>query len=118
MLGPTDKLKTSPVRLMPILRTMRRIAATTLVLSTAMAGQQSFAQPQPEEGHQQPPATSVPNGNSQPLTALLAKKKSTVDESQDNWPTDDFGRPLRNCDVPWDLVPSAAPLPDREEPPR
>lgn len=26
-------------------------------------------------------------------------------EGDDNWPTDDFGRPLRGCDVPWDLVP-------------
>jgi hypothetical protein len=50
--------------------------------------------------------------------ALRPKKKSPADESQDNWPTDDFGRPLRNCDVPWDLVPAATPLPDRKQPAR
>lgn len=27
------------------------------------------------------------------------------DNSREDWPTDDFGQPLRGCDVPWDFVP-------------
>ncbi|HEX8963849.1 MAG TPA: hypothetical protein VF801_12670 [Rhodocyclaceae bacterium] len=63
-----------------------------------------------------PPSSQVETG---PVTALVRtarqspddrgdqrKKAEAQDESKDNWPTDDFGRPLRECDVPWDFVPS------------
>lgn len=37
--------------------------------------------------------------------SLQQKDPPQQDDSNANWPTDDFGRPLRGCDVPWDLVP-------------
>lgn len=56
------------------------------------------------------PATP-PTSNGAPASdgahALQRKHESQQeDDSKADWPTDDFGRPLRGCDVPWDLVPS------------
>jgi len=56
------------------------------------------------------PAT-LPTSNSPPASdGVYAVQRKHESQQQDDpgaaWPTDDFGRPLRGCDVPWDLVPS------------
>lgn len=55
----------------------------------------------------EPTASSA--GSAAPVADLadVLKRKQTLppNDSKDDWPTDDFGRPLRSCDVPWDFVP-------------
>lgn len=47
-------------------------------------------------------AASRGPGEAEPFPPKQNPQHPAVDN---NWPTDDFGRPLRGCDVPWDMVP-------------
>ena len=54
------------------------------------------------------PMSLVPKARTNRFAAVSdsSKRRRAEQENADaDWPTDDFGRPLRNCDVPWDYVP-------------
>ncbi len=83
-------------------------------VAVAFAAAACLSEPAVADGS--PPSSKADSG---PVSALVKtsrqavldkpdprKKRETQDEVKDNWPTDDFGRPLRECDVPWDFVPS------------
>lgn len=83
----------------------------TLALAAAAAGPAIAADTESRREEARPRA-SAPRGDN-PSTGELAAEAlrrqrpqaSSKEELPDDWPTDDFGRPLRSCDVPWDYVP-------------
>jgi hypothetical protein len=85
----------------------RGISACLLLLGVA-ASCHAVAQEALAPGDALPERSSV-SEREQSSAAPVVKSPAPGDERQDGpdvpGPTDDFGRPLSGCDVPWDLVP-------------
>lgn len=77
------------------------------VLGAASVRATAEGDERPENGTPKPNASSAASAAPVVDLADVLKRKQSLppNESKDDWPTDDFGRPLRSCDVPWDFVP-------------
>lgn len=88
-----------------------RIASRIVLLMLASAmmhcasAQEDTAACEPRTQKLRPPSSAAPESET---PAILRRKREPQpeDEQVNNLPTDDFGQPLRGCDVPWDFVPS------------
>lgn len=90
-----------------------RRSALSLAAIAIMAAHGAWAQgddataEEPKRVQARLPASSVPPSPDHPLSPYLKREpQPEEDDKSDNWPTDDFGQPLRGCDVPWDFVPT------------
>lgn len=106
----TRRLTLSLVVSMPTITRRSALIAVAFTLMTKAAPIFAAGADDSGDGHDgkhEPAASSSSSAAPAASLADALKRKQTPPPTDvdDNWPTDDFGRPLRSCDVPWDFVP-------------